>query len=188
MKGCRPLTDKEIQLIKKSFKGKYALRDKALFILGVKSGFRITELLSIKVENIYQNNKVLDRVIVSRKNMKGKEESRSVPIHKEAKRAVEAWIRQNDQQEYLFYSQKRRGKPINRKSAWRIFKTIFRNLEIQGQTGTHSMRKTFAKKVHDYMGKDIFKTKQALGQKNINSTIAYLSFDQEDIDNAILAI
>jgi hypothetical protein len=36
MKGCRPFSDGEVKLIAKSFSGRYAARNKALFILGVR--------------------------------------------------------------------------------------------------------------------------------------------------------
>jgi integrase len=49
MKGCRPFSDEEVKLIAKSFGGRYATRNKALFILGVRSGFRISEMLSLTV-------------------------------------------------------------------------------------------------------------------------------------------
>jgi hypothetical protein len=39
MKGCRPLTEEEVMLVQQSFGGAYADRDKALCLLGVKSGF-----------------------------------------------------------------------------------------------------------------------------------------------------
>ena len=42
MKGCRPLSDEEITVVSRSFGGTYAARDRALFILGLKSGFRIS--------------------------------------------------------------------------------------------------------------------------------------------------
>ena len=57
---------------------------------------------------------------------------------------------------------------------------------MTGNLGTHSMRKTFAKNVHRRLGNDLFKTKQALGQKNIAATIHYMSFLDEEIDRAIL--
>jgi site-specific recombinase XerD len=49
------------------------------------------------------------------------------------------------------------------------------------------MRKTFARKVHERLGHDLVKTQRALGHKNINSTVAYLSFVEDEIDQAILA-
>jgi len=52
LKGCRPLTDDEVKLINQSFGGTFAKRNKALFILGVRSGFRISEMLSLKVGDV----------------------------------------------------------------------------------------------------------------------------------------
>jgi integrase len=49
------------------------------------------------------------------------------------------------------------------------------------------MRKTFANRMYDKLGHDLVKTQRALGHKNINSTVAYLSFREEDIAAAILA-
>jgi integrase len=51
MKGCRSQTDEELMVVSQSFGGTYAARDKALFLLGIKSGFRISELLSLTVGN-----------------------------------------------------------------------------------------------------------------------------------------
>jgi hypothetical protein len=45
----------EVALVQASFGGTYADRDKALFLLGVKSGFRISELLSLCVEDVSQH-------------------------------------------------------------------------------------------------------------------------------------
>jgi hypothetical protein len=49
------------------------------------------------------------------------------------------------------------------------------------------MRKTFANRVYDRLRHDLVKTQRALGHKNINSTVSYLSFRDEDVDAAILA-
>ena len=62
MKGCRPLTDPEIALVSRSFGGTYALRDRAWFILGLKTGFRIAELLSLRVGDVWQHGRVVDQL------------------------------------------------------------------------------------------------------------------------------
>jgi integrase len=92
MKGCRPLTDTEVALVQASFGGKYAARDRALFVLGVKSGFRISELLSLQVGDIYQHGRVVDRVTVQRRHMKQKREGRTVLLHPDAKAALATWL------------------------------------------------------------------------------------------------
>jgi site-specific recombinase XerD len=50
------------------------------------------------------------------------------------------------------------------------------------------MRKTFANRVHVLLGRDLVKTQRALGHKNINSTVCYLSFLEDEIDAATLAL
>jgi hypothetical protein len=42
--------------------------------------------------------------------------------------------------------------------------------------------------MYDNLGQDIFRTQRALGHRNINSTVQYLSFREADIDRAILAM
>ena len=72
MIGCRPLSDAEIEVVSGSFTGKYALRDRALYLLGIYSGYRISELLSIRVKDVVQYGELVERVTVQRKSMKGK--------------------------------------------------------------------------------------------------------------------
>jgi integrase len=49
------------------------------------------------------------------------------------------------------------------------------------------MRKTFANRMYDKLNHDLVRTQRALGHTNINSTVQYLSFREEEIDAAILA-
>jgi len=193
MKGCRPLTEDELTLVCQSFGGTYAARDKALFLLGVKSGFRISELLSLRVGDVYQQGRLVDRVTVARRHMKRKTEGRTVLLHPEAKAALAAWLQILQQRAtaapalYVFRSRKGRNRPISRTHAWAILQAIYRSNGFTGALGTHAMRKTFANRVYDRLRHDLVKTQRALGHKNINSTVSYLSFRDEDVDAAILA-
>ena len=53
MKGRRPLSDAEVAQVATSFRGVYAQRNKALCVVGVRTGFRIPELLSLRVGDIH---------------------------------------------------------------------------------------------------------------------------------------
>jgi len=55
MQGCRPLTDDEVQLMSRSFSGTFAKRNKALFVVGYRTGFRISELFSLTVGDVLQH-------------------------------------------------------------------------------------------------------------------------------------
>ncbi len=185
MKGCRPFSDQEIVLVLEHLVGPYALRDRALFLLGVRSGFRISELLSLRRGGIAQ------RVSVARKNMKKKVEGRTVLIHPEVREAFALWLVQlyyMTPECFVFQSRTGPNAAISRVQAYRLLSRACDNAGLSGKLGTHSMRKTFADKIYDRLGHDLIKTQRALGHKNINSTVSYLSFREEEIDEAILGL
>lgn len=70
MKGCRPLNSDEEKSVLSSFEGSYAPRDKAIFVLGTKSGLRISEILSLRIRDVIQVGSIVDRIYVERKNIK----------------------------------------------------------------------------------------------------------------------
>ena len=57
MKGTRPLNNDEIRRVSGCFTGTYEVRNRSLFMLGVSTGGRISELLSLRVGDVYQNDK-----------------------------------------------------------------------------------------------------------------------------------
>ena len=194
MKGCRPLSEAEIAAVLQALDGPYALRDRALFLLGVKSGFRISELLSLRLLDVMRTGKLLDRVGVARRNLKKKLEGRTVLLHPEARAALALWVEGLRAQVYMtsdtfvFQSRKGHNAALSRVQAYRILQVAYERAGVEGQTGTHSTRKTFANNVHERLGRDLLKTQKALGYRNINSTVSYLSFQQEEIDEAILGL
>jgi len=189
MKGCRPLTDAEIKTCLASLAGNtHSMRDRALFLLGIRSGFRISELLSLRIEDVYQNGNYADRVTVAKRNMKKKRESRTVPIHPEAMSALKPLIDSigiENPKAFLFQSQKG-GKRLHRGTAWHLLKKAYIACGMTGKVACHSMRKTFAKRVYEKLGRDLIATQKAMGHLEITSTASYLSFADEEIDDAIL--
>jgi integrase len=187
MIGCRPLTDEELEQLQNDMR---STQDKALLVLCATTGFRISEALSLKVQDVALKGEALDRVTVKRRSMKGKDRSRTVLLHPTAKQGIEAliWERRLEPQHYLFKSQKGENRPIDRTQAWRRLKAAFARLGLQGKVATHSMRKYFAGQVYEALGRDIFKTSKALGHKHVSSTADYLSFKTEEIDAAVLTL
>ena len=53
MKGTRPLDNDEIRRVLTCFTGTFAVRNHGLFMLGVSTGGRISELLSLRVADAY---------------------------------------------------------------------------------------------------------------------------------------
>ena len=71
MAGMRDYTDEELDLVRKSFSGGYALRDRCFFEMALQMGLRVSEMLSLTVGQVYQYGKVVDEVSIDRKHMKG---------------------------------------------------------------------------------------------------------------------
>jgi integrase len=178
MIGARPLTDQEVKLILSNVKTE---RNRCLITLGIRAGYRISELLSIQVSDCVQYGKIKDFITVNRSNMKGKHSSRTVVLHEEAKKAlIEMGILSMQPNQKLF--------PITRQQAHKILKAAVNKGEIEGKVSTHSLRKSFCKKVYHALKKDLVATQKAMGHKSINSTVSYLSFEQSEIDQAIKGI
>jgi hypothetical protein len=62
-------------------------------MLGIRSGLRISELLALKVGQVWDGNKVMDRFYVSRQATKGKESGASIVMHPEAALYLFRWIK-----------------------------------------------------------------------------------------------
>lgn len=181
--GCRPLSKLEIDSILKNLP---TIRDKTIFIMGIYTGFRIQECLSLKVKDVQT-----ERIEVKRSNMKGKGSSRSVVIHAVLRQYLDALITSLqganfNGDTYLFQSARGLNRPIGRVQAWYQLHQVVLKLGLKGKIGLHSTRKTFADRVYNAFNKDILKTQKALGHKNMNSTVSYLSFRTEEIDEAVM--
>ena len=57
MKGTRPLDNDEIRRVSTCFTGTFEVRNRGLFMLGVSTGGRISELLSLRIGDVWQNSK-----------------------------------------------------------------------------------------------------------------------------------
>ena len=198
MRGARPLDQNEVKQVADLLNP----RDKALFLLGIYTGLRISELLSLTVADIRDPVSFVVRkeLYLKRKNTKGKTSGRSIPIHPQAQSALLDWLRVYPQNHWvgtgtpLFLSAKTRQvqgipnvpKPISRVQAWRILNSAFIRTGLAGKLGTHALRKTFAKGVYERSGKDLLVTQKALGHTAVSTTVDYLSFNDQDVRDAIL--
>ena len=208
MIGCRPLTDDEIErIILNGFSGKHAWRNLALFSVGLNTGFRVHELLSLKIGDVFKNDTVVYYVARPRGAMKRQKAGRTKKIQEQTRDILREWIKQAIR-DYgarphwpLFFSQKNRLTPITRKAALKILKTAFEEAGLVAtdrELGTHSMRKTFANRVYNFymdefrLGKTneppMYAVQRALGHFSIKSTLQYMSFKYEEIPDEELAI
>ena len=89
MKGTRPLDNDEIRRVSACFTGTFATRNRGLFMIGVSTGGRISELLSLTIGDVYQNRKAVTDLLYDRSIIKGGEVSRAVPVNTDGMRAID---------------------------------------------------------------------------------------------------
>jgi len=190
MRGCQPLTRQQVkQVLKVSTKSN---RDNALLTLGFSTGYRISELLRIKICDVATaTGEIFHSVHVSKtKNGEG----RAVPLNTDSRKSLKRLVFEllkagHDMNAPLFGGRKNQFKTaINRQQAWKIIKKLFELANVVGGKftyATHSLRKTFAQNMKEILKGDLQQIQAALGHKSITSTIAYLSFDIGEVNQAI---
>lgn len=189
MKGSRPLTRENVKAV---LKAAVSIREKTLLTIGFCTGYRISELLSLTVGDVSTGGAIHSHVTVKASNTKTKT-GRSVLLNSDAKKALQALLAVigTDSATPLFISRKRSItgalKAINRQQAHEILKGLFAMINEFGNVSTHTLRKTFAARIYEQTGK-LELVQIALGHKSINSTISYLAFSNDDVDNAIMGI
>jgi site-specific recombinase XerD len=96
MVGMRDYSDTEIDLVRKSFSGRYALRDRCFFEMALQMGLRVSEMLSLTVGQVFAYGRVVDEVSIERKHMKGgkaeKASGRTIPLFPETHPHILAWL------------------------------------------------------------------------------------------------
>ena len=196
MKGVRPLYQDEIDKVLNSFSGNYEMRDRNLFVLGIKTGMRISELLSLTVKDVWQYDQPVDMLSLRKQVVKGKKEARAIPLNNDAKKAIrelKEWLSTQvvelTPETPLFISQKSQkgNEPISRMQAHRILNEAFRKAGLTGKLASHSMRKSFGTRIYT-VTKDIMVTKELLGHANVNTTQKYIGVGMDKLRAAVDAI
>ena len=78
MKGTRPLDNDEIRLVSACFTGIFEARNRGLLMLGVSTGGRISELLSLTIGDVWQNRAAVTDLLYDKSIVKGGEIRRAV--------------------------------------------------------------------------------------------------------------
>ena len=151
-----------------------AMRDYVMFELLYSSGLRVSELVSLKIEDINAEAGFL-RVLG-----KGSKE-RIVPVNIRAMEKVKSYINQQRpkilkkrQSPYLFVTS--RGGPMTRQRFWQAIKTFGRRLGIE--LSPHTMRHSFATHLLEG-GADLRSLQKMLGHSDISTTQIYTKVTTE---------
>ena len=191
--GCRPLKDDEIEALKDYFNTapfhKNLARDKVYIYLSLYIGWRVSEVIQIKLSDVYDstNKRIFDFVSISKHKVKKKVAGKSSPINEDLKHILEHYIHNYlipMNETYLFPSP--HGGHITYRTALRM---AHKHLDAAGldpsNLATHSFRKTLAEKVYKAVGNDLIALQYALHHKNISSTSSYIKPNKEKVQSVL---
>ncbi|MDF2563700.1 MAG: xerC 5 [Massilibacillus sp.] len=158
---------------------KHNERDYLLFVLGINSGLRITDLLKLTVED------VKDGSVIIREQKTHK--TKQFALSDTCIRAINQYLENTGIKTGTLFpsaSCRTRGKPITREYAWSIFKKAANYVGITENIGTHSMRKSFA-----YWalrnGVDIAFIMEALNHSDLVHTKRYIGITADELNNVL---
>ena len=195
MKRTRPLNNGEIRRVSAAFTGTFKVRNRGLFMIGVSTGGRISELLSLTIGDVYQNGSAVSDLLFEKSVVKGGEVSRAVPVNADGRLAIEnliSWHREKYQTiastRHLFPSRNRNGTvAMNRQTAHEMLKKAFIAAGLNGKLATHSLRKSFAQRVYEQSG-DIYLVQELLGHRSVSTTQKYLGVNYASARQTVEAI
>ncbi|MCX4299396.1 MAG: tyrosine-type recombinase/integrase [Lachnospiraceae bacterium] len=173
----------EIELIKAYFLKKEHYRDYSLFILGINTSLRISDMLNICWKDVYdfQKQKFREHLIL-REQKTGK--VNCIAINQSCKEALYLQMKNKApelQEEYIFYSGKNAQKHISRNRAWHIIKKAAIENQLDGNISCHSLRKTFGYHAWKSGGQPAL-IMHIYNHSSLEVTKRYLCIDQDDKD------
>ena len=148
------------------------LRDMVLWVLGVNSGLRVSDIVALNVEDV-KNKTHID--IVEKKTQKHKR----FPINRKLKKVLNRFIKGKENKEPLFVG--KHGKRLDRREVYRFINRACKDLNLQINAGTHTMRKTFG--YHHYQQyKDAVLLQSVFNHSSCKITKIYIGISQDEID------
>ena len=174
MNKVEPIRDSEkIEEMKKILKQKN-YRDYLLFVVGINTGFRISDILSLKIKDV--KNK---RHIKVKEKKTGK--TKKALINDKLKNDIEEYIFHKNEEEYLFKS--REKSKITRSRAYQIIRNAAEEVGLKN-IGTHSLRKSFG--YHHYqINKDVALLQNLFNHSSPSVTLDYIGINQDLMDKSI---
>ena len=145
------------------------LRDRAMLELLYATGIRVTELISLHLEDV---NWKLDYIICRDRN-----KERIIPFGAKARKALDQYIQSaraelvgGQECEMLFPNCS--GESMSRQGFWKLLKQYVKQAGIQMEITPHTLRHSFAAHLVDN-GADLHMVQEMLGHSDISTTMMY---------------
>lgn len=178
MNFVEPIRDKnKIQEMKDELQ-KTGTRNYMLFVLGLNTGLRVSDILNLKCLDIKNLDGTMKShiSIVEKKTKKNKK----FPITNGLYFELEKFVKNLNPNDFLFKSQK--GNNLSYSQAYRTIKSAATNIGLT-DVGTHTMRKTFG--YHHYQQyHDVALLQEIFNHSSPSITLRYIGIAQDEIDKS----
>lgn len=182
-----PIRDpKDIRLIKKILQDKP--RDLAIFVMGINTNLRASDLLRIRVGDV--RHLKAGEYFTLREKKTGK--LRSITINHAVYEVVRALLVSGpdvSDDDFLFRSRKKAGAGGGMLSVSylnSLVKSWCREINLRGNYGAHSLRKTFGYIHRTVFGTDIPTLMEMFNHSSQRQTLTYLGIQPREINDAYL--
>lgn len=143
------------------------LKHRMIIALMYSSGLRVSEVVSLKVQDID-----LERSVLTVRQGKGKKD-RLTLLPEMLKKDMESFIQDKKNDEFLFISNQGKGKdPIHTRTVQKVLKSAIAKSGIRKNITPHDLRHSFATQLLEN-GIDVRYIQTLLGHKNISTTMIY---------------
>ena len=175
------LTSKEVALLLDQPKDVdlKGIRDKAMLEFAYATGMRVTEIISLNIENV----NIAEGYVVCKTGSR----QRNIPLGNMALKALEEYIEnareiliKNENEKALFVNIN--GKRLTRQGFWKIIKYYKEQAHITKEITPHVLRHSFATRFLQN-GADLKAIQTMLGHSDISSTQVYMQFQDDALKN-----
>ncbi|MFX3637063.1 MAG: site-specific integrase [Candidatus Pristimantibacillus sp.] len=176
MDFVQPIRDKETIEKMKDVLKKSSYRDWFMFVFGINTGLRISDILNLKVCD------VKDKTHVTIREKKTNKEKR-FKINTSLQIVINDYIKTMEEDEFLFAS-KKTGKGLGRIQAYKILNAAASKVGLTESIGTHTLRKTFGYFFYKQT-KDIAILQTLFNHSSPSITLLYIGINQDQLDLAM---
>lgn len=175
MNYVQPIRDPEVIREVKKFLKERSERNYILFLVGINSGLRISDILPLRVRDA-------KKPYFNLRETKTKKQKR-IDMTPSLKREINQYITGKEDHEFLFTSRKGINKPIGRSMAYKILREAAAHVKLE-DIGTHTLRKTFG--YHFYkQTKDVAMLQEIFNHTDQKETLLYIGINQDTMNKAM---
>lgn len=177
---ARILTPREISAI---FKVLQRPRDKAIFAVGIYTGLRVGEIVSLRTDQLFSDAGNVRHILKVKRTKKKNTVFNDIPIHPKLKKALSDYRNDIELGAWLFPSPASSTGHLTRAQAHNVLTAAFETMGLE-DASTHSMRRTCLTNM-SRAGVPLRTIQEISGHASLSDLQSYLAVDPDDKRRAI---